>query len=89
MDEKIKTLLNNFGAFLGLNLKEKKELKHLNIEVGKWSLKDFKVSYEIFINQESKIVDFDLREIKENENRFLHLLGYASNQILNKVNAPQ
>jgi hypothetical protein len=87
MDEKTKIILDNFAAFLALNLKDRKELKHLNIDVSTWSLKGLRVSFEIFINKEPKIIDFDLREVKENENRFLHLLGYASDQILDKINS--
>ncbi len=82
MDEKTKEILENFMLFLDQNIKQHKHFQ--TAEIGKYSVHDFKVTIEIFLNQQPHHIYVDLREIKEN--RFSHLLENAIDQLAEKYN---
>lgn len=81
MDEKTTDLINHFLDFINQNIKQYKHFR--TAEITKHSLHHFKLTVEIFIDQEKQHLYFDLREIKENQKHFSHLLENALNQLTN------
>lgn len=79
MDEVTQKLLDDFVNFLTREIKKNKKLHAY--QIGKWSLKDFRVTVEVFVNESNQKIFFDLREIKDNRDRFGHLLNYALEQL--------
>ena len=79
MDESTRALIENFIQFLAKTWHERKESRP--IQINKWSLVGNKLTVEVFIKEIRKDLFFDIREIKENQNRFDHLLTSASDQL--------
>lgn len=86
MDEKTSELLSHFLEFLQKELSNhaNKKFKHVNIV--NWHLKDFRVTVDVFIEEKKDEIYFDIREIKENKDHFLHLLSSAVQQLESKTN---
>ena len=79
MDTATKQSLDEFISYLAKEFAHHKHFSH--IEVGNWHLKDFKVTVDIFDHGDRKPIYFDVREIKENRERFNHLLDNAFEQV--------
>jgi hypothetical protein len=79
MDETTKKLVDDFMSFLANELLKSKEFKHIQIE--RTSLKDNKLTIHFIHNNKIGEVFVDLREIKDNKNHFLHLLGNVLDQV--------
>lgn len=79
MDETTKSTMNSFLDYINIQLHEHKHYK--NIQFGKWSLHDNKVTLEFLYQDEHRKIYVDLREIKENKDRFDHLTNYILFQL--------
>lgn len=79
MDDKTQKTLNEFSIYLAKYITSRKALN--SASVGKFSLHGDRVCFEIFIHQQPQKIYFDLREIKENEGRFSHLLENGMDQL--------
>lgn len=82
MDAKTKDILDRFMEFLSKEIPHHKEIK--SAQVMTFSVHDIRVKVEIFYKESTHEVNFDLREIKENENHFSHLLQNAVDQLKEK-----
>lgn len=83
MDDLTKNSVEKFIAFLET---EFKKIKHYNlIQISEWSLNDFKVKIKFFYKEKNDVVFADIREIKENQHDFRHLLDNILDQIAEKV----
>lgn len=82
MDEATNTLINRFIDFLTTQLLENKEfIKFKDAQIVHWSLKDNKVTVELFFANNRYKIFYDLRELKDNQNHFLHLLEYTLSRL--------
>lgn len=81
MDDITKTILNEFIDYLTQEFQKDKNLKH--IQISKWSLHEFKVTVKFYFKEKTGELYFDLREIKDNRDRFGHLYGNALDQLKN------
>lgn len=84
MDPQSKEMIEAFIAFLSKELQNDKNLRHLQIT--KWSLNDYKLTVKYYLHEKQYEMFFDYREIKENQNHFMHLLNSAIGQISEQVN---
>ena len=80
MDEATKTLLDNFIQFISQEI-GRKDKKYKHFEISKYALHAEKVTVTYFLDGQSGELFFDLRELKDNQNHFGHLLGSALDQL--------
>jgi hypothetical protein len=83
MDDTSKHLIDHFIEFMVKELQSDKHLKQVQFE--KWSLKDFRITVPYFYHDKKGSVAIDLRELKENENHFLHLIGNVREQMATEL----
>lgn len=81
MDDLTHSIISQFVDRLIKELRSRKEYN--TIEVGTWSVTDNKVSLEVFLEKERKKIFFDIRELKENQTNFQHILENVVDQIKN------
>lgn len=82
MDEATSTLLDHFLNFLQKELANSKKIKHVNLV--NWHLKDYRITIDVFVGEKKHEIYFDIREVKENQDHFLHLLASAEDQLAEK-----
>ena len=83
MDEATKNIVNDFIQYLIQEMQKHKEFKH--VQIGKWSIDNFDVTIRFFMDEKMGQMHFDIRELKENRDRFSHLMGNAFDQMNQKI----
>lgn len=87
MDAIIKTITDDFLNFLVKEFKTDKHLRHVQFE--KWSLTEgYKIDVRFYYQGKEGHVFIDARELKENQNDFLHLkdnIIWQINKVLDKA----
>jgi hypothetical protein len=79
MDNLTQEIIEHFIEYLSREMQSNKHYKHMSF--GKWHLKDYKVTIEVYCHQITQNIYFDIRELKENKDRPSHLLVSALNQL--------
>lgn len=83
MDDATKTLIDRFLSFLTTEFQQDKNLKHVQLE--KYSIENFKIKIKYFYKNKEGFILVDLREIKENQNHFIHLMQNIINQLIQEL----
>lgn len=82
MDEVTNNLVTSFVDYMEKELLENKEFKAFrNAKIVHWSLKEFRLTLDLMLDEKRLKLYFDIRELKDNPHHFIHLMGNAADQL--------